>query len=83
MKQSNLWSLNWRDFLRGLIMGVGTPLLYVIQELIPSWPLTVTQKIALSAFVGYLLKNLVTKPDTENKSAVPQNDFVGDRPNDR
>lgn len=37
MKQSNFLSLNWRDFLRGWVMAIGTHDLYVLQELISGW----------------------------------------------
>lgn len=54
------FTLKLRDFLKGLLMGVGTPVLYVIQELIPNWPLTPIEKAALSATIAYLLKNFFT-----------------------
>jgi len=59
---SNLYSLGKSDFLKGLIMFVGTPTCYAIQELIPSWPLNPIEKAALSATITYLLKNLFDKP---------------------
>lgn len=51
------FSLKWRDALRGLIMAVGTPLLYFIQEAIPMWTIDPIWKIAISAAAAYLLKN--------------------------
>ena len=60
MKQSKFLNLNWQDFFKGFIMAVGTPVLYIVQELIPNWPLTAIEKAALSAAVTYLLKNLFT-----------------------
>ena len=63
MKQSKYKSVNWRDFLRGLIMAVGTPVLYLLQELIPNYPLSVLEKTALSALVTYLIKNFFTPED--------------------
>jgi len=63
MKQSNKNSLNLRDFLRGLIMAVGTPVLYLLQELIPNHPMPVVAKCAVSALVTYLIKNYFTDSD--------------------
>jgi phosphate/sulfate permease len=56
----NRFSLQLRDWLKGLIIAVGTPVLYLMQELIPNWNLTPIEKAALSAFVTYMLKNLFT-----------------------
>lgn len=58
--KSTRFTLQARDFLKGLLMGVGTPVLIVVQELIPNWPLTLIEKAALSATVTYLLKNFFT-----------------------
>jgi hypothetical protein len=63
MKQSKYKSINWRDFLRGLIMAVGTPVLYLLQEMIPSYPLSPLEKTGMSAFVAYLIKNFFTPED--------------------
>lgn len=57
---SKQFRLKSPDFWKGLIMGVGTPALYIIQELIPNWPLTPTMKAGLSAIITYLIKNLLT-----------------------
>lgn len=45
------------DFVKGAIMAVGTPILYVLQEMIPNYPLGPIEKAAISAFIAYLLKN--------------------------
>lgn len=69
--KSTLWTLKARDFLKGLILAVGTPVLILLQQLIPSWTPwlaehfgsssgAVIAQAALSAFVAYLLKNLAT-----------------------
>ena len=55
-----MFTLKLRDFLKGLIMAIGTPVLYMLQELIPNWNLGPVEKAALSATVTYLLKNLFT-----------------------
>jgi len=64
---SNQFRLSLNDFWKGLIMFVGTPVLYALQEMIPKWhigsPSTdVLAKAALSALVTYLLKNFFDKP---------------------
>lgn len=51
------FALKWRDFLRGFIMSVGTPVIYALQELIPGWNIDPILKIAISAGLTYLLKN--------------------------
>ena len=56
---SEQWSINWRDFFRGLIMAVGTPVLYFVQELIPHWDVLPIYKIAGAALVTYLIKSFV------------------------
>lgn len=58
--KSTRFTVKLRDWLKGLIMGVGTPVLYLLQELIPNYPLTPIEKTALSAFVAYMLKNYFT-----------------------
>lgn len=68
--KSTLWTLKARDFLKGLILAVGTPVLILLQQLIPSWTPWLAEHLgnsgaliaqaALSAFVAYLLKNLAT-----------------------
>jgi hypothetical protein len=60
MKHSTFLNLNWQDFFKGLIMAVGTPVLYLLQELIPHWNLSPIEKAAISASVTYLLKNFFT-----------------------
>ena len=49
--------LKARDFFKGLIMAVGTPLLYFLQEYLPTSELDPVYKIAISAGIAYLLKN--------------------------
>jgi hypothetical protein len=58
--KSQLFSLKARDFLKSFVIAIGTPILYVLQELIPNWPLNPIEKAGLSAGVTYLLKNLFT-----------------------
>jgi hypothetical protein len=67
------FSLKLRDWLKGLLMGVGVPVLYAVQELIPNWPLTPIEKIGLGAFVTYILKNLVTDDNKVAKKVLTEN----------
>ena len=55
-----MFSLKVRDWLKGLIMAIGTPVAYIIQGMIPNWPLGSIEKAALSATVTYLIKNFFT-----------------------
>jgi len=73
MKQSNFLSLGWRDFLRGLLIAILTPVIAIISdsaergELFFNWRL-----IALSAIGGgcaYLLKNFFTQKDANKTQA--------------
>jgi len=68
---STIFTLKVRDFLKGLIMAVGTPVLYMVQELIPNWPLNPIEKAGLSALVTYLIKNFFTN-DTATAVKVVQ-----------
>lgn len=51
------FKLKIRDFIKGAIIAVGTPVLYLVQEMIPNWPLNPVEKAALSALITYLTKN--------------------------
>lgn len=81
MKQSNFFRLNIRDFLRGLAMAVLTPAVLIIQQSLDAGVLVFNWKsIGMAAIAGgaaYLVKNLLTAPDTAKK------DIIGDRPGDR
>jgi len=59
---SKQFRLNLSDGLKGFIMAVGTPVLYVLQELIPGWDVGPMIKAAIAATVTYLLKNFFDKP---------------------
>lgn len=66
--------LKWRDALRGLILAVGTPVLYYLQELIPHYNLDPIVKIGISAGITYIIKNflepakVITTYDTNTKA---------------
>jgi len=57
---SKLFTLDKKDFFKGLILAVGTPVLYYLQEFVPTISgLEPIYKIAISAFITYILKNFV------------------------
>ena len=55
-----IFTLKTRDYLKSLILAIGTPVLYFIQEAIPGYDLSPLVKIALAAGVTYLIKNFFT-----------------------
>lgn len=61
---STQFTLNSRDFFRGLIMATIIPVLVVIQQSIAAGDLVFNWKsigmAAIAGFVGYLLKNFLT-----------------------
>lgn len=59
---SEQFKLKALDFLNGAILAVGTPLLYLAQELIPDWDANPFVKAGISALIAYLIKNFFTKP---------------------
>jgi len=67
MKQSEYFSLNLRDFLRGLLMAVLTPAITLIVNSLEKGEFTLNWHLVLLSAVGgasaYLLKNLATRPD--------------------
>jgi hypothetical protein len=67
MKQSPLFSLNWNDAIKGLIMAVGTPALFIIQQAIANGQFVFNWKqigmAALAGGVAYLVKNFFTPAD--------------------
>ena len=52
-------SLNWRDLIKGAIMAVGTPVLYILSEMIPNFNLDPIVRAGLSALITYLIKNVL------------------------
>lgn len=70
MEQSKFLSLGFRDFLRGFVMAVLTPVFVIIQQSLDAGILTLNwTSIAMAAVAGalaYITKNVFTKPD-ENK----------------
>lgn len=58
------FTLSTRDFLKGLVVAVGTSVLVVVQQTVEEGELTFNWKTigiaAIGATVSYLLKNLLT-----------------------
>ena len=67
MEQSKFLSLGFRDFLRGFVMAVLTPVFVIIQQSLDAGILTLNwTSIAMAAVAGalaYITKNVFTKPD--------------------
>jgi hypothetical protein len=88
MKQSNYFSLNWRDALRGLVVAILTPIIVIAQQSLESGVLTINWKTLVTAGIAgglaYLVKNLLTKPDTiQSLTSEEDKEIIGGRPNDR
>jgi hypothetical protein len=64
MKQSPLFTINWHDVLKGLIMAVLTPAVFIIQQTLQNGTLTFNWKsigmAAVAGGVGYIIKNFLT-----------------------
>lgn len=71
---SKLFKIDWKDFLKGLILGVGTPLIYLAQELLPTFGLNQWQQVALSAFIAYIIKNFISD---SNGNILGKEDGIG------
>ncbi len=76
------YSLKLKDWLKGLILAVGTPVLYVVQELIPNWPLSPIEKAAISAFITYLIKNFFTDDIKAAEKTLASNKIRPSAPKD-
>lgn len=76
MKQSNFLSLGLRDMLRSFLMAFLTFLAYWVQDsFLPNLGVPDEVKAMISAAIGYLVKNLLTKPDAQK--------IIGGRPDER
>lgn len=68
MKQSGFLSLGLRDFFRGLVMAVLTPIATLITNSLDHGEFTLNWHLvwlsAVGGAVAYILKNLLTKPDS-------------------
>lgn len=81
MEQSNFLSINWRNFLQGLLMAVLTPVFVIIQQSLESGDLVFNWKsIGVAAIAGglaYISKKFFQGGDTAEKR------LIGKRPKDR
>lgn len=59
---SEQWKVNVTEWLKGAGLFVGTPVLYLLQEIIPGWNIDPIFKAAISAFLTYILQTLFEKP---------------------
>lgn len=86
MKKSKLFGVNVLDFLKGAFLAVATPLLYFLQELLPSTGLDAWVKIALSALVAYIIKQFFTSSEGKfmsREGEAESDEIIGNRPKDR
>lgn len=64
LKPNNMFKLKLRDFLKGVLMAIGVPVLLIIQQSIATGSMTFNwQQIwmaAIGGFVAYLAKNFLT-----------------------
>lgn len=75
MRQSNLLSLNWRDYLRAFLVAfIYFLLTYIQNNVLPTINLDPSVIELIKVGIAYLLKNLGTSPDAQK--------IVGDRPKD-
>lgn len=57
---SKQFQLNLSDGVKSFIIAIATPVIYMLQELIPGWNISPILKAAISATLAYLLKNFLT-----------------------
>jgi len=68
MKQSDLFSINWRDVLRALVIAALTPVLFALEKALTNGAQYTLQEygyMAAAGAVAYLVKNFLTKPDVK------------------
>jgi hypothetical protein len=66
MKTSNLYSVDWNDLIKGLIVAMGSAVITAIQTSLQAGSLDFNWKlmgtVALSAGIAYISKNFFTPP---------------------
>lgn len=64
MKEAGLFSINWNDVIKGLVMAVLTPVVFIVQQTLEKGTLVFNwQSIGMAAVaggVGYIIKNFFT-----------------------
>jgi hypothetical protein len=67
MKKSDLYSLNYKDLLKGLLTAVFTAVLTVIYQAFQTTPFHLDFKeigmVALGTIIAYLVKNFITNSE--------------------
>ena len=78
MKDSNFLSLNWRDFGKGLVMAILTPLVVLIQQSLEAGIFVFEWKsmliASLAGGLAYLTKNFFTVP---KQSLLDESEAIG------
>ena len=71
MKDSKLFRVNLKDILKGLVMAVLTPAVFILQQSLEAGSLKVEWHSVLLASIagglGYLVKNFFTPADEQKK----------------
>lgn len=69
MKQSDFLSINWRNFLQGLLIAALTPVFVIVQQSFEKGEFVFEWKTLLLSAIGggiaYLTKKFFQKPDQE------------------
>lgn len=71
MNESKLFSVNTKDIIKGLLMAILTPAVFILQQSLEAGSLKIDWHTVLLASVaggvGYLVKNFFTPPTKEAK----------------
>lgn len=80
MKQSKLFSLNSRDILKGIVIAILTPVLFLVQKSLELGTLTFNWRelgmAAVGGFIAYLIKNFLTPTPKQNESDQNNNNNI-------
>ena len=75
MKDSNFLSLGLKDFLRGLVMAILTPIFVIAQQSFEAGVITFNLKVigmaAAAGALAYITKNFFTSAPSTRKIGVP------------
>lgn len=71
MKTSPLFTINWRDAVKGLVLAVGTPVLLAVERLLDAGKVDFSWKtlamVGIGGGVTYLIKNFFTGQQSVSK----------------
>lgn len=77
---SKLFTLNTKDFLKGLVMAVLVPAVLIIQQSLDSGELVLNWKAILMASISgalaYLMKNFFTNEEVKRESPYMDGEYV-------